>query len=189
MCKTDEVFGFVGRLGEEKNLPILIEAFDKFIASARPKSKLLFVACGHVGDGVAADGAADPRQPAAEGQARARAPVAVQLQTVAAGVGVDHPAGLGAGVKSQQMVVFDAVGKQRGFQPQAAIGALVLGAQLQAVHLAGAVGRAVGGLRGVSIEAACLAAARQRGVEAGLLCRSEERRVGKECRSRWSPYH
>ena len=26
-----------------------------------------------------------------------------------------------------------------------------------------------------------------RGVE--LLSRSEERRVGKECRSRWSPYH
>ena len=27
--------------------------------------------------------------------------------------------------------------------------------------------------------------------EAGklALCRSEERRVGKECRSRWSPYH
>ena len=24
---------------------------------------------------------------------------------------------------------------------------------------------------------------------AGLLLRSEERRVGKECRSRWSPYH
>ena len=24
--------------------------------------------------------------------------------------------------------------------------------------------------------------------EAGT-CRSEERRVGKECRSRWSPYH
>ena len=23
----------------------------------------------------------------------------------------------------------------------------------------------------------------------GLLIRSEERRVGKECRSRWSPYH
>src|SRR3712207_9535516 len=23
----------------------------------------------------------------------------------------------------------------------------------------------------------------------GLCCRSEERRVGKECRSRWSPYH
>ncbi len=22
-----------------------------------------------------------------------------------------------------------------------------------------------------------------------LVCRSEERRVGKECRSRWSPYH
>src|SRR5260370_34253232 len=26
-------------------------------------------------------------------------------------------------------------------------------------------------------------------VEASLLERSEERRVGKECRSRWSPYH
>ena len=25
--------------------------------------------------------------------------------------------------------------------------------------------------------------------EYNLLCRSEERRVGKECRSRWSPYH
>ena len=23
----------------------------------------------------------------------------------------------------------------------------------------------------------------------GIKCRSEERRVGKECRSRWSPYH
>src|SRR2546425_13212060 len=27
------------------------------------------------------------------------------------------------------------------------------------------------------------------GVTAGVLFRSEERRVGKECRSRWSPYH
>ena len=27
------------------------------------------------------------------------------------------------------------------------------------------------------------------GVAAMLLVRSEERRVGKECRSRWSPYH
>ena len=39
----DEIFGFVGRLGEEKNLDILIEAFDKYIAKARPDSKLLFV--------------------------------------------------------------------------------------------------------------------------------------------------
>ena len=30
--------------------------------------------------------------------------------------------------------------------------------------------------------------ARQRGM-AGASVRSEERRVGKECRSRWSPYH
>ncbi len=41
--EDDETFGFVGRLGEEKNLPILIQAFDQFIASARPKAKLLFV--------------------------------------------------------------------------------------------------------------------------------------------------
>src|SRR2546425_12210241 len=27
------------------------------------------------------------------------------------------------------------------------------------------------------------------GVSANQRCRSEERRVGKECRSRWSPYH
>src|SRR2546429_9097553 len=27
------------------------------------------------------------------------------------------------------------------------------------------------------------------GIAWGLLDRSEERRVGKECRSRWSPYH
>ena len=27
------------------------------------------------------------------------------------------------------------------------------------------------------------------GATGTVLCRSEERRVGKECRSRWSPYH
>ena len=26
-------------------------------------------------------------------------------------------------------------------------------------------------------------------IHGGYLLRSEERRVGKECRSRWSPYH
>ena len=31
--------------------------------------------------------------------------------------------------------------------------------------------------------------ARVAGLAAIVLCRSEERRVGKECRSRWSPYH
>ena len=32
---------------------------------------------------------------------------------------------------------------------------------------------------------------RERGYKVHLMlgCRSEERRVGKECRSRWSPYH
>ena len=29
----------------------------------------------------------------------------------------------------------------------------------------------------------------QSGITTPILCRSEERRVGKECRSRWSPYH
>ena len=27
------------------------------------------------------------------------------------------------------------------------------------------------------------------GIASNMLARSEERRVGKECRSRWSPYH
>ena len=30
---------------------------------------------------------------------------------------------------------------------------------------------------------------RKRVITAAMLVRSEERRVGKECRSRWSPYH
>lgn len=38
----DEVFGFVGRLGAEKNLEIMIEAFDTVVAE-RPKAKLMFV--------------------------------------------------------------------------------------------------------------------------------------------------
>ena len=29
----------------------------------------------------------------------------------------------------------------------------------------------------------------QRGTRESVVARSEERRVGKECRSRWSPYH
>ena len=33
------------------------------------------------------------------------------------------------------------------------------------------------------------AAARIRSIPAAVAARSEERRVGKECRSRWSPYH
>ena len=40
--EKDEVFGFVGRLGAEKNLPILIEAFERVVA-ARPRALLLFV--------------------------------------------------------------------------------------------------------------------------------------------------
>src|SRR5258708_40210215 len=35
----------------------------------------------------------------------------------------------------------------------------------------------------------CSAHGNNRAGRADLECRSEERRVGKECRSRWSPYH
>ena len=34
-----------------------------------------------------------------------------------------------------------------------------------------------------------LAVGMRKEVGVGVLWRSEERRVGKECRSRWSPYH
>lgn len=40
--ETDVVFGNVGRLAQEKNLPALIEAFD-FIGAKRPNAKLVFV--------------------------------------------------------------------------------------------------------------------------------------------------
>lgn len=40
--EKDEVFGFVGRLGGEKNLPLLIEALGK-VLKKRPRAKLLFV--------------------------------------------------------------------------------------------------------------------------------------------------
>lgn len=42
LSEKDEVFGFVGRLGEEKNLPVLIKAMDK-IGKERPKAKLMFI--------------------------------------------------------------------------------------------------------------------------------------------------
>lgn len=43
LAEDDEIFGFVGRLGEEKNLPLLIKSFERHIAKKRPKAKLLFV--------------------------------------------------------------------------------------------------------------------------------------------------
>lgn len=42
LSEKDEVFGFVGRLGEEKNLPVLIKAMD-IVGKARPRAKLMFV--------------------------------------------------------------------------------------------------------------------------------------------------
>jgi 1,2-diacylglycerol 3-alpha-glucosyltransferase len=40
--EKDEVFGFVGRLGSEKNLAMLIPAFEQIIEK-RPRARLLFV--------------------------------------------------------------------------------------------------------------------------------------------------
>src|SRR3712207_3430472 len=52
------------------------------------------------------------------------------------------------------------------------------------------IGFAVGsGMLGALIVGAISIAAAQGGVARALSLRSEERRVGKECRSRWSPYH
>src|SRR2546429_8096768 len=48
---------------------------------------------------------------------------------------------------------------------------------------------AVGGERPMTIEAKLLGRFTQLGIIARSMRRSEERRVGKECRSRWSPYH
>ena len=42
---------------------------------------------------------------------------------------------------------------------------------------------------GVKAMQGCIACNRCRELERCVFQRSEERRVGKECRSRWSPYH
>lgn len=42
LSPKDEVYGFVGRLGEEKNLPVLIKAMDK-VGRERPHAKLVFI--------------------------------------------------------------------------------------------------------------------------------------------------
>src|SRR2546421_4569536 len=54
-----------------------------------------------------------------------------------------------------------------------------------------ATNQAAGELREAGIEAMTIARFALDGARlpAGAVVRSEERRVGKECRSRWSPYH
>src|ERR1039457_5365939 len=47
----------------------------------------------------------------------------------------------------------------------------------------------VGFARGIELVLNALGAVEQCSVHGRILMRSEERRVGKECRSRWSPYH
>src|SRR2546427_9748923 len=55
------------------------------------------------------------------------------------------------------------------------------------IHILGICGTFMGGLAALAREAGH----RVTGCDAGVYppMRSEERRVGKECRSRWSPYH
>ena len=48
--------------------------------------------------------------------------------------------------------------------------------------------KAIAGITGAALAAQMLEA-RAQVAPAGKAPRSEERRVGKECRSRWSPYH
>src|SRR3712207_8577082 len=45
------------------------------------------------------------------------------------------------------------------------------------------------GINGLSPSEVDMIAKVERGSTKEILSRSEERRVGKECRSRWSPYH
>ena len=45
------------------------------------------------------------------------------------------------------------------------------------------------GVEAIDIIKAALTPEEYRGYLKGNALRSEERRVGKECRSRWSPYH
>src|SRR5439155_11542948 len=54
---------------------------------------------------------------------------------------------------------------------------------------AGVAGRLVEALRGQPSPRGGGLQLGQRGGQLGPFARSEERRVGKECRSRWSPYH
>src|SRR5256885_10733993 len=71
----------------------------------------------------------------------------------------------------------------------------VTGVQTCALPIYGAIGAAVGAAAGLIVGAligmhqAFFAAGLGALVGAFAGVRSEERRVGKECRSRWSPYH
>ena len=54
----------------------------------------------------------------------------------------------------------------------------------------GAIKVSIGAIRaGIGVFKASAGAIRKNICDQGSFIRSEERRVGKECRSRWSPYH
>src|ERR1039458_849171 len=66
----------------------------------------------------------------------------------------------------------------------------VIGARAEAINVLGGVHRVDEGLRFILQERLDLALVDIIGrLQQVIVLRSEERRVGKECRSRWSPYH
>ena len=69
-----------------------------------------------------------------------------------------------------------------------ALGLTLVYGLLRILHVAHAAFFTLGGYIGVMVanQTGSLAAAI---IAAMIVARSEERRVGKECRSRWSPYH
>src|SRR5438445_13046631 len=78
---------------------------------------------------------------------------------------------------SEGVVVFDAYGR-------------MLYANQRARRVIDALDGNGGGRRGEGLRERLIAfGGRGRSLKQGSLERSEERRVGKECRSRWSPYH
>ena len=71
---------------------------------------------------------------------------------------------------------------------------LKIPAQAAFVMVAKRAASALGSTAGFSLEGIddlniAVAQACEKAIAAGDRMRSEERRVGKECRSRWSPYH
>src|SRR3712207_9507095 len=76
------------------------------------------------------------------------------------------------------------------FSVQSAVTSLTINTPMNRKRLAAAVERELlGGPSGGCHQHKFLLQGQQRPHDSARQARSEERRVGKECRSRWSPYH